>query len=174
MLSAIILTSLLLVGIPVKSAEIAKAETKTDTDLKPSSYDHFRLPTAIKPEHYKLEIITHLNDSKGFEFSGKVYIRILVNENTNNITLHSKNLTIDQSQIIIKPLDSIANDTNINYEIKSIETIPNHDYYVMHLNAPLVKSRRYQIFIPFSADLNKNLFGYYRSSYINKETNQRR
>lgn len=38
----------------------------------------YRLPLTVHPEHYKLEVITHLNDSvsDGFRFSGRVWIKV--------------------------------------------------------------------------------------------------
>lgn len=36
----------------------------------------FRLPTFIRPEFYKLEVITHLGDDDGYAFSGKVWIKV--------------------------------------------------------------------------------------------------
>lgn len=39
-------------------------------------YDTYRLPTAVTPENYKLNIITHLNDTEGFLFRGSVWITV--------------------------------------------------------------------------------------------------
>lgn len=39
-------------------------------------YDSYRLPTAITPENYRLEVITHLNDTEGFTFRGIVWITV--------------------------------------------------------------------------------------------------
>lgn len=135
-----------------------------------SSYDHYRLPTSVRPEHYRLEIVTHLDDENGFEFSGLVGITINVFENSNNITLHAKNLTIDQKLVEIKNLDGA--DQGISLE--SIEVNPLHDYYIMKLSKPLLKDGRYLLKMPFKAELNKNLFGYYRSVYTDKTTGERR
>lgn len=135
-----------------------------------ASYKHYRLPTAVRPEHYKLEIATHLNDEKGFEFSGLVGITIQVLDNANNITLHAKNLTIDQSSIQIKNLE----DTEENIQLDSIEINPIHDYYIMKLSKPLVKGGRYLLQMPFKAELNTNLYGYYRSVYTVRATGERR
>lgn len=44
---------------------------------KPIGLPHdFRLPESVKPEHYKLEIVTHLGDEDGYSFSGKVWIKV--------------------------------------------------------------------------------------------------
>lgn len=41
-----------------------------------STYTSYRLPTAFRPEHYGLQVLTHLGDDKGFMFSGRVLIRV--------------------------------------------------------------------------------------------------
>lgn len=135
-----------------------------------SSYNHYRLPTSVRPEHYRLEIATHLDDHKGFDFSGLVEITLNVFENANNITLHATNLTIDQTLIQIKNLDDVEQ----NILLDSIEVNPKHDYYIMKLSKPLVKNGRYLLKMPFKAELNKNLFGYYRSVYTDKTSGERR
>lgn len=50
--------------------EIVEAATENDV------YDSYRLPTAITPENYKLEVITDLNDTEGFLFRGAVWITV--------------------------------------------------------------------------------------------------
>lgn len=54
---------------PTDGVETNKTENAT-------VYDNYRLPTSIKPENYKLEIFTHLNDSEGFVFRGIVAITV--------------------------------------------------------------------------------------------------
>lgn len=41
-----------------------------------ASSENYRLPTSLKPEHYKLEVLTHLGDDEGFKFTGKVWIKV--------------------------------------------------------------------------------------------------
>lgn len=54
--------------------------TSADGDAAPIDeekvYDNYRLPTAVTPENYKLEVITHLNDTEGFLFKGHVWITV--------------------------------------------------------------------------------------------------
>jgi hypothetical protein len=44
--------------------------------IEEAVYDSYRLPTAVTPENYKLEVITHLNDTEGFLFRGVVWITV--------------------------------------------------------------------------------------------------
>jgi hypothetical protein len=43
-----------------------------------ADYEAYRLPKTFHPENYKLQVITHLNDEKGFKFFGKVWIKVSV------------------------------------------------------------------------------------------------
>ncbi|XP_055379130.1 aminopeptidase N-like [Condylostylus longicornis] len=166
----------------VSSSALPSAQNDESVQVRTSSvYDYFRLPRAIKPELYRLEIITHLNDKEGFEFNGKVYIDLNIVEDTNNITLHSSNLTIDQNLVRITRKSSsdieneeMNNESNSNkIDIKSIDINLSHDFYIIHLTETLKKDEKYQLLMPFKANLSKNLYGYYRSSYFDHKTNQR-
>ncbi|XP_055851073.1 aminopeptidase N-like isoform X2 [Episyrphus balteatus] len=132
-----------------------------------SSYNHYKLPESIRPEHYTLEIITHLENPEDLRFEGTSAITFNVLEDTNNITLHASNLTIDQTKIVI------SKDGEKMNCIKDVEVNSKQEYYIMHLCEPLTKSK-YLIVMPFNAILNKNLHGYYRSSYIDKATKEKR
>lgn len=39
---------------------------------------HYRLPRTIFPEHYKLHVLTHINDDEGFKYYGDVRIKVNV------------------------------------------------------------------------------------------------
>lgn len=52
------------------SAELEEA------NVEEAIYDSYRLPTAVTPENYKLEVVTHLNDTEGFVFRGLVWITV--------------------------------------------------------------------------------------------------
>lgn len=58
-----------------------KCQNITEDDLQPPQeanpvYDSYRLPVAVTPENYKLNVITHLNDTEGFVFRGNVWITV--------------------------------------------------------------------------------------------------
>lgn len=47
-----------------------------------TSSSNYRLPTSVHPEHYRVEILTHLNDDdQGFKYYGKVWIKVSVEFN---------------------------------------------------------------------------------------------
>lgn len=39
-------------------------------------YNEYKLPLAIQPRNYKLEVETHLGDDEGFRFRGRVWITV--------------------------------------------------------------------------------------------------
>lgn len=143
-----------------------------------SSYSYYRLPTALRPQKYNLRVLTHLENPENLRFDGNVKIHFEVLQNTKNITLHSKNLTIDESHITLRDTASASsssdNGTKLNNCISSTEVNSIHDFYVMHTCSELLAGHVYELSIPFSAELNRQLEGYYRSSYLDPVANQTR
>ncbi|XP_037950077.1 aminopeptidase N-like [Teleopsis dalmanni] len=137
---------------------------------KTPNYDHYRLPTSIRPKKYNLQVVTHLSNPNNLTFVGDVIMHLIIAENTNNITIHSQNLTIDEKQISLKNL--LHNDRQNC--ISSTEVNPQHDYYIMHLCKQAKQGEEYILTIPFAGILNHKLRGYYRSSYHDKTTNKTR
>ncbi|XP_075145643.1 aminopeptidase N-like [Haematobia irritans] len=135
-----------------------------------NAYTHYRLPTSIQPDRYKLKVITHLENPANLTFNGQVSIRFLALEDTKNITLHAQNLTIDESRIQLK---SYA-DKKLRMCTNGIDIIPEQDYYIIHLSEPLRKGEMYKVKLYFTGILNEQLHGYYRSSYLAKDTNETR
>ncbi|KRK04209.1 aminopeptidase Ey isoform X3 [Drosophila yakuba] len=136
-----------------------------------SSYNHYRLPTALRPQKYYLRILTLLENPDDLRFAGSVQIVIEALENTRNITLHSKNLTIDESQITLRHISGSGSKDNC---VSSTSVNPTHDYYILHTCRELLAGNVYKLCLPFSAELNRQLFGYYRSSYKDPVTNTTR
>ncbi|XP_061389995.1 aminopeptidase N-like [Musca vetustissima] len=135
-----------------------------------NAYTHYRLPTAIQPDRYKLKVITHLENPANLTFNGQVSIRFNVLEDTNNITLHVQNLTVDESRIQLK---SYA-DKKFRLCKESVDTVAEQDYYIIRLCQTLKKGEMYKLKLYFSGILSEKLHGYYRSSYVAKDTNETR
>lgn len=161
--------------VPNFSNEIIKA-TKS---VSGCGDDHsYRLPTSFNPEHYKVKVLTHLGDSDGFKFSGRVWIKMLCNNDTNNITLHSKNLDINVTDIVLSSIknddddDAVDDDTQTRkfLSIDNVEFDGLHDFMIINVKEKLTKGHRYLLNIPFEAELTQGLLGYYRSSYIDRKT----
>lgn len=134
-----------------------------------ASYTYYRLPTAIKPLIYNLNIITYL-EPHNLNFRGFVNILLSVQEDTNNITLHVSNLSVNQERILLRRHD----EAEFKPCARSVNQIPYHDYFIIESCRPLYKGEYYYLKLLFDGELNDQLRGYYRSSYIVRGTKERR
>lgn len=131
----------------------------------------YRLPGNILPEHYILEIITHLGDPD-FSFAGNVWIKIRCIKPTNSVILHSNKLNITDDDVTLKEIEN--NEHVLRHSITSAKHVPENEFYILKLNETLKSGKEYILHIPFTAQLNEDLAGFYRSSYIDKATNETR
>ncbi|XP_060648942.1 aminopeptidase N-like isoform X1 [Drosophila nasuta] len=129
-------------------------------------FENYRLPSSIKPHHYNLRLLTHLNDYTRLFFTGDVEIHLHILQATNNITLHvGSRLNIDTTGIWMQ---SVASKCHKDIAIKGVERDSKFDFYILHLNTQLWPSQRYVLRLPFWARLCQTLSGYYASSYQNE------
>lgn len=136
-----------------------------------STYNHYRLPTALRPIKYDLHVLTQLEYADDFSFNGSVKIQIQVLENTNNITLHSKELTIDETATTLR---QITGEDLKNNCVSSTEVNPEHDFYILRTCRQLLAGQVYELSLLFSSTLSDRLRGYYRSSYVDPVANETR
>ncbi|XP_013114371.1 aminopeptidase N [Stomoxys calcitrans] len=132
------------------------------------SYTHYRLPASIQPLRYVLKIITPLDNADNLTFSGSVAIHFQVLEDATNITLHARNLSIDDSRIQLTSNE----EGNFNICLDQVETVPEHDYYIVQLCQTLSKDKVYEIVLNFSGNLNNEFQGYFATSYVDETTNE--
>lgn len=139
------------------------------------SFDKYRLPDSVRPEHYKLTIFTHINDDEGFKYYGDVRITINILESTKNVTLHSKSLNISTGDVRISALSSKEEQRCYqNVSITRTEFQNERDFFIIHTNKLLEPGCQFELVIPFQSELNEHFVGYYRSSYINEQNNEKR
>lgn len=123
------------------------------------------MPTALWPRKYHLHILTRLEDPKDLKFSGFVNIFIQPLENAKNITLHLKDLTIDESQTTLKQISDDARDNCIT----STSTNEKLEFYILHVCEELQVGVIYELTLFFSGELNTEL-----SSYKDSATDETR
>lgn len=127
----------------------------------------YRLPKSFHPENYRLKVITHLNeDGLGHRFTGKVWIVAICDHNTNNITLHAKNLTINEEKVKVKLIHD-------KIELKEVKLDQENEFLVIVANETFRKGNKYMVYIPFEAPLSSGLQGYYKSSYFDKKRKEK-
>lgn len=106
-----------------------------------------------------------------------------VNAFADNITLHSKNLTIATDKIKLfelqgnKTVETMkANEKDQSEDerkIRKTQFVPKHDYLIIYPQSILSKFKKYVVQIPFEGPLTAGLLGYYRSSYQDKKSGKK-
>lgn len=103
-----------------------------------------------------------------------------VNAFADNITLHSKNLTIATDKIKLYELQgnktvetmqaNESEQSDDERKIRKFQFLPKNDYLIIYPQSILSKFKKYVVQIPFEGPLTPGLLGYYRSSYVDKKT----
>lgn len=119
---------------------------------------NYRLPNQTVPVHYDVEIYTkvHLKEEK---FNGTVKISIKVVEDTKNVVLHARQLTVDSARILdgITPIDCSADYPTENPT--EFLTITPKD------GRTLTKGKELVVEIKYNGKLRTDNGGFYRSTY---------
>ncbi|KAK6617705.1 hypothetical protein RUM44_005293 [Polyplax serrata] len=149
----------------------------------------YRLPDNLVPEYYTVEILANLADlNKNFTFDGRVWIQMNCVKPTNKIVLHSKNLVIDEANVLVTLHDGLKSDKKAKFERQCISNckdgfnlkILNHwyhddyEFYVITLAEELQPGLIYSVTIPYHGEITQGLVGFYRSSYKDLETGETR
>jgi hypothetical protein len=128
------------------------------------------LPDNLKPELYDFEIRPYIGTNetygdKAFTFDGKMNMHFICIKPTRKVIFHSLDLTIDESKLVISSTtdSSIGLSKQVEYDIK-------REFAIIHLNSDCVKNGKYVLNIVYTGLISSNLFGFYRSSYIENNT----
>ncbi|XP_060868466.1 aminopeptidase N-like [Metopolophium dirhodum] len=126
----------------------------------------FKLPTNFNPVSYELYVDTYLEDN--FMFDGVVGIRMTCIEATDTIVLHSNSLNIDTESVVV------VNGFGFIFPVDSISFDPKKDLMYVKSTENFKPGDKYVLTIPFTGNITDQLAGYYKSSYVDKESNQTR
>lgn len=163
----------LVVGLLVGHLKPCKKEIIEDTSSKPETLKHkkefpyVRLPRSVVPEHYDVELRPHIVPDN-FTFDGKVRILVKVLQATNNITLHVHQLMVDANSVRLT--DARSGDV---LPVSSTSEDEERQFYVLHVKGKLVQGKTYEVYMEFVGLLNDELAGFYRSSYVDADGNER-
>jgi len=124
------------------------------------------LPKSLNPFLYELQIQPFIGDAnlygnKSFTFTGQVLIHFTCLESTNKIVLHSKDLTISNYSL---NTEDIA--------LTSYDVEKQTDFLTFYANDSLEKDLNYTLKIEFNGIILNKLYGFYRSSYLNRGENK--
>lgn len=115
------------------------------------------LPRTLKPFHYDLSIDTVNVEQETFQ--GKVSIKLNVLEQTQEIHLNYRDLTINKDNITVE----VGNDI-----VQVIDLVENKqkEYFVIKLEKPLVAKTTVTIKIAYHGIIQTNMAGFYKSKYL--------
>lgn len=126
-----------------------------------------RLPRSIIPIFYDVVIVPYLS-GENFTFDGDVIMKLQVNENCKNITLHSSMLKIHRN---LTTLHKITENENHSLKIKNQFFVEPKQFLVIETEEELEKEQNYFLKISYVGQIRDNLQGFYKSSYkVNNET----
>uniref|UniRef100_A0A336M3W6 CSON008207 protein n=1 Tax=Culicoides sonorensis TaxID=179676 RepID=A0A336M3W6_CULSO len=124
---------------------------------------NYRLPNNTRPLHYNIHLTTNIEQAD-FDFYGSVEITLEAVENTKNLTIHYRQLTINEVKLI---------DVETKKEIKFNE--PHYDeiteHFVIPVESELVNGTQYLLSIEYNGTLRDDLAGFHKSSYTDDDGN---
>ncbi|KAK7077379.1 hypothetical protein SK128_027509 [Halocaridina rubra] len=130
-------------------------------------YEDLRLPTALKPLHYVVRLQPLINGN--FSVMGSVQIEMEVLEATSNVTLHILGINTKNESVKVVPVDDPQN-PGVEITNHAFDSV--RQFYVATLAQELEQGKNYYLSMNFEAYLSEQLYGFYRSTYIDAEGNE--
>ncbi|KAA0721118.1 Thyrotropin-releasing hormone-degrading ectoenzyme [Triplophysa tibetana] len=118
---------------------------------------HLRLPATLRPRHYDLRLSVYMDN---FTFSGEVNIEFECVNSTKFIVMHTDRLEVNKVQVY-----SDSKKTGVMRIHRRFYHQPNQ-VYVIALHREMKPLRTYKINITFEAQIENELLGFFRSSYM--------
>lgn len=124
-------------------------------DVQP--WRRLRLPTALRPRHYDLQLSVYMHN---FTFSGEVSIEFECVNATKFIVLHTNGLHVEKVSVYS---DSKKPGT---MRIHRHFWYPHNQVFVVALHREMKPLRRYKINMTFQTQIQNQLLGFFRTSYM--------
>ncbi|KAJ8008843.1 hypothetical protein DPEC_G00082660 [Dallia pectoralis] len=118
---------------------------------------HHRLPASLRPRHYDLRLSVHMEN---FTFSGEVNIEFECVHTTKFIVLHTDGLELEK--VAVYSDNRKPGVMRIHRRFHH----PANQVYVVALHRELKPMRTYKLNITFEAQIENELLGFFRSSYM--------
>lgn len=116
----------------------------------------YRLPISVIPKHYAIDLVPYIS-LNNFTFDGSVEIHAEVVQDSSQIVLH-----IDE----IEYKDVILTGNNVPLKVINVTTEETFNFLIIHLAAPIINGSSITIKIKYTGNLNDEMRGFYRSSYV--------
>ncbi|XP_045074154.1 thyrotropin-releasing hormone-degrading ectoenzyme [Coregonus clupeaformis] len=126
-------------------------------DEEAQPWRHLRLPTSLRPRHYDLRLSVYMDN---FTFSGEVNIEFECVNSTKFIVLHTDRLEVEKVAVYSdnKKPGVMRIHRQFHYRANQV--------YVIALHRELKPMRTYKVNITFEAQIESELLGFFRSSYM--------
>lgn len=151
------------------SVTLTYATTKYDVvsqgrkpELIQDNFESFRLPNDTRPLTYDVNLRTWI-DEGNLTFTGLVRIGIIAVESTNLITLHHRELSIENVRVL-----SVAGDT---FAIGDLSYDSVLEFLTIPISNNLTEGNEYFIEIEYSGIMQTTWSGFYAIRYTNSEGN---
>uniref|UniRef100_A0A4W3KBD6 Leucyl/cystinyl aminopeptidase n=2 Tax=Callorhinchus milii TaxID=7868 RepID=A0A4W3KBD6_CALMI len=131
-------------------------------DGKVFPWAKMRLPNAVVPVRYVLVLHPNLTT---LTFTGSVEIHLEVKENTDSIILHSSGLHYTEATLAPEVGGQPM-------AVKVLEYIPRAQIAIK-VTPNLLKGQKYNLNLNYAANLSNTYYGFYNSSYKDKDQNKR-
>jgi hypothetical protein len=132
---------------------------------------NYRLPTNVIPSNYKITLDPLIEDDEPRTFTGEVEITVKVTEETESITLHYNDLSINSINVTKV---SNTTDISVHHEYDNVT-----HFFVIRIDTDegenieetFEANEEYIIKINYSGNHKDDMYGFYRSSYKNETGN---
>ncbi|KAL4641471.1 thyrotropin-releasing hormone-degrading ectoenzyme-like [Arapaima gigas] len=116
-----------------------------------------RLPTSLRPRHYDLKLAVYMDN---FTFAGEVHIEFECVNATRFVVLHADGLRLERAAVY-----SDGKKPGVLRVHRQFHYAPNQ-VHVLALSRELKPLRTYKMNITFEAQIENELLGFFRSSYV--------
>ena len=133
---------------------------------------NFRLPDNLKPTLYEFQIQPYIGtnetwNEKAFTFDGIMNMHFTCVKPTRKVVFHIKDLFIDESK-----LELVKDNTESISFVNKLEYDDVREFAILYLSSECVQNARYRLKIVYTGLIGANLYGFYRSSYLENGVRQ--
>ena len=159
-----------LLQILMTTSTLHPLEETVSSDIRANN-TNYRLPTNVKPIHYKITLDPLIEEPGPIEelvpstFTGEVIIRVRVLEETRNITLHYNDLSIENVTITEASTETDLSVTHTYDNVTHFWVISAGD----DAEATFKANKEYEITTNYAGHHQEDMYGFYRSSYRDAE-----
>jgi aminopeptidase N len=120
--------------------------------------DQPRLPKSVIPLHYDLHLVTNIHTG-ALPFSGHVKIHVHVQEDTNSITLHNRNLKIEKV-LLLEYMSRSEIQVDFSPDAQ-------RDFLIIEtITRSLRAGEELMLEIEYTGNISNDMIGFYRSQYF--------